>query len=93
MKKNLVFNFFIVNCFVSMTLLLCTLVVQPMFWVVLVAIYTFVSSIFSFFMCNALQNQMTEDDINTESAFRDIWYELNKMDNKIDNKIDCVKSK
>jgi len=83
MKKNLVFNLFIVNCFVSMTLLLCTLVVQPMFWVILVAAYTFISSIFSFFMCNALQNQMTEDDMNTENTFRDIWYELNK----------CVKSK
>ena len=34
-------------------------------------------------MCNALQNQMTEDDMNTENTFRDIWYELNK----------CVKSK
>jgi hypothetical protein len=83
MKKNLVFNLFIVNCFVSMILLLCTLVVQPMSWIVLVAIYTFVSSIFSFFMCNALQNQMTEDDMNTENTFRDIWYELSK----------CVKSK
>ena len=36
---------------------------------------------------------MTEDDMNTENTFRDIWYELSKMDNKMDNKINCVKSK